>query len=150
MSRGVQELGRQAFAAKWQARSRTRTLQGQTGIDTARFWVSIEECPSPLTYRLFTPASWPRCGARSRWARLGRRGARLLTKSGRSFEASQACGRTATTSSSITTRHSRAPQYSATSVLRSHAHLKLLARCTQPKRQPERLPLRSTGDRTTA
>jgi len=26
--------------------------------------VRIEECPSPSTYRLFTPASWPRCGAR--------------------------------------------------------------------------------------
>src|SRR5215472_1309807 len=30
----------------------------------SRFWFRIEKCPSPSTYRLFTPASWPRCGAR--------------------------------------------------------------------------------------
>src|SRR6516164_3426705 len=41
----------------------------------SRFWFTIEECPSPSTYRLLTPASWPRCGARSRRARLARRGA---------------------------------------------------------------------------
>src|ERR1700704_1373578 len=34
----------------------------------SRSWFTIEECPSPSTYRLFTPASWPRCGARSRRA----------------------------------------------------------------------------------
>ena len=27
----------------------------------------IDKCQSPSTYRRFTPASWPRCGARSRW-----------------------------------------------------------------------------------
>src|SRR5579859_7106309 len=37
----------------------------------------IEGCPPLSTYRLFTPASWPLCGARSRWARLARRGGRL-------------------------------------------------------------------------
>src|SRR6516225_5578266 len=30
----------------------------------SRSWFTIEQCPSPSTYR-FTPASWPRCGARS-------------------------------------------------------------------------------------
>ena len=40
----------------------------------------IEKCPSPSIYRLFTPASWPRCGARSRQARLARRGGRPWDK----------------------------------------------------------------------
>ena len=30
----------------------------------SRFWITIEECPSPSTYRLFIRESWPRCGAR--------------------------------------------------------------------------------------
>jgi hypothetical protein len=58
----------------------------------SRSWFTIEECPSPSTYRLFTPASWPRCGARSRRARLARRGGRPWARSGSSFAASQACG----------------------------------------------------------
>jgi hypothetical protein len=47
----------------------------------------------------------------------------------------------APTSSSTTTRNSPARPCSATSGSRSHAHLKLLARCTRPKRQRERLPI---------
>ena len=35
----------------------------------------FEKCPSPSTCRLFTPASWQRCGVRSCRARLARRGA---------------------------------------------------------------------------
>ena len=50
---------------------------------------TIEECPFPSTYRLFTLASWPRCGARSRRARLARRGVRPWTRSGSSFAASR-------------------------------------------------------------
>src|ERR1700676_1187744 len=46
----------------------------------SRSWFTIEECPSPSTYRLFTPASWPRRGARSRRARLARRGGPALGK----------------------------------------------------------------------
>jgi hypothetical protein len=116
----------------------------------SRSWFTIEECPSPSTYRLFTPASWPRCGARSRRARLARRGGRPWARSGSSFAASQACGLMATTFFSTTTRHSRARRYCATSVSRSRAHLKLRARCTRPKRQGARLPSPSTAARTIA
>src|ERR1035438_9323181 len=110
----------------------------------SRSWFTIEECPSPSTYRLFTTASWPRCGARSRRARLAQRGGRPWARSGSSFAASQACGLMATTFFSTTTRHSRARRYCATSVSRSRAHLKLRARCTRPKRQGARLPSPST------
>ena len=120
-------------------------------MDTrSRSWFTIEECPSPSTYRLFTPASWPRCGARSRRARLARRGGRHWARSGSSFAASRACGLMATTFFSTTTRHSRARRYCATSVSRSRAHLKLRARCTRPKRQGARLPSPSTAARTIA
>jgi effector-binding domain-containing protein len=37
----------------------------------------IEQCRSPSTYRLFAPASWPRCGAWSSRARLAWRGPAL-------------------------------------------------------------------------
>src|SRR6266516_3160102 len=74
----------------------------------AATWFTIEECPSPSTYRLFTPASWPLCGARSRRGRLARRGGRPWTRSGSSFAAGQACGLMATTFFSTTTRQSRA------------------------------------------
>jgi len=40
----------------------------------------IEECPPRLTYSLFSPASWPRYGARSRRARLAWRGGLALGK----------------------------------------------------------------------
>src|ERR1700737_2680336 len=53
---------------------------------------TIEECQSPSTYRLFTHASWPRCGARSRRARLARRGGLRWARSGSSFAASRGCG----------------------------------------------------------
>jgi hypothetical protein len=116
----------------------------------SRSWFMIGECPSPSTYRLFTPASWPRCGARSRRAQLARRGGRPWTRSGSSYAASQVCGLMATTFFSTTTRHSWARRYCATSVSRSRAPLKLLARCTRPKRKGERLPSPSTAARTIA
>ena len=50
---------------------------------------TIKECPSLSTYRRFTRASWPRCGARSPRARLDRRGGRLWTRSGSSFAANR-------------------------------------------------------------
>jgi hypothetical protein len=86
-----------------------------------RSWFTIEECLSPSTYRLFTPASWPRCDGRSRRARLAQPGSRPSARSGSSFAASLACGLTVTTSFSITTRHSRACRCFATSVSRSRA-----------------------------
>jgi hypothetical protein len=36
--------------------------------------------PVSVNLQRFTPASWLRCGARSRWARLARRGARPRAK----------------------------------------------------------------------
>src|ERR1700758_3297602 len=100
-----------------------------------RSWFTIEGCPSPSTYGLFTPASWPQCGVRSRRARLAQRGSRPSARSGRSFAASLAYGLTATTFFSTTTRQSRARRYFATSVSRSRVLLKLRARCTRPKLQ---------------
>ena len=44
----------------------------------------------------------------------------------------------------------KAGRYCATSVSRSRVHLKLPARCTQPKRRRARLPSRSTAARTIA
>jgi GyrI-like small molecule binding protein len=57
--------------------------------------VTIQECRSPSTLRLFAPASWPPCGARLRWARLAQHGGLRWAKSGSSFAASRACGLTA-------------------------------------------------------
>jgi hypothetical protein len=47
-------------------------------------------------------------------------------------------------------RLSRARRYSATSVSRSRAHLKLPTRCTRPKRQGAKLLSPSTAGRTPA
>jgi len=115
-----------------------------------RFRFTIEECPSQSPYRQFTPASWPRCGVRLLRVRLARSGGRLSTRSGRSFAARTACGQAATTFFSTTTRDGLARRYFATSVLKSHARLKLRARCTRPKRQRARLPSLSTAAHTTA
>ena len=111
--------------------------------------VNLED-PNPLVYdrgmpvsvsvQTVHPASWLRYGARSRRARLARRGGLRWARSGTSFAASRGCGLTATTSSSTTTRRSRARRYCATSASRSRADLKPRARFTRPKRQGARLP----------
>jgi hypothetical protein len=64
----------------------------------------IDKCQSLSTYKRFTLANWPQCGARSRWARWARRGDLRWARSGPSFAASQACGPTATTFFCTTTR----------------------------------------------
>src|SRR5215469_473084 len=94
---------------------------GDRHASTIRFMIG--QCPSASTYRLFSLASWPRCAARSRRARLAQRGGQPLARSGSSFAASRGCGRTATTFSSTNTRRSPGCQSCVTSVWRSRAHL---------------------------
>ena len=53
---------------------------GNSGPRTIGAQVTIEKCPFPSPYRLFTPASWQPCGARSRRARLAPRGGLALGK----------------------------------------------------------------------
>ena len=107
----------------------------QNDRSSLKSWITIEKWPSLSTFRLFTLASWPRCAARLRRARLARRGGQDWIKSGSSFAASQACGPMATTFFSITTRQNRAGRSCATSAWRSRAHLKPRARCMRLRRR---------------
>jgi hypothetical protein len=116
----------------------------------SRSWFTIEECVSPSTCRLFTPASWSVVRRELVSGAVGSAWGPALGKVWDFIRSQPGLRTDGPTSSSITTRKQPARLYYATSASRLRAHLKARARCTRPKRQGAKLPSPSTAARTTA